>query len=251
MLKRRNFKQSVGQKCPSFNINNTATFKTRMNNYYTYAYLREDGTPYYIGKGKGSRIRSKHRKNVKVPPKERRLFLKQNLTEEGAFKHEIYMISVFGRKDNGTGILINRTDGGEGSSGRIMPEEEKIHLSKVMKRYTEEEIKKKASDYYIKNKERISKYYAEKWKKLKESPEEMEKHRLKLRKPKETQKRNKLWKTWRITFDDGRVEIRTGLYSWCKENGYNDGLIYQVAKGTRNHHKDIVAVEELDHTPLD
>ena len=74
--------------------------------YYTYAYLREDGTPYYIGKGKGNRINCKHRRrNTKhfSPPndKNRIIFLKQNLTEEEAFKHEKYMIFVLGRKDLG------------------------------------------------------------------------------------------------------------------------------------------------------
>ena len=87
------------------------------NIYYTYAYLREDGTPYYIGKGKGVRAYRKNRVGVKPPKnKNKILVLKKNLTEEEAFKHEIYMISVFGRKDLNTGILVNKTDGGEGSS---------------------------------------------------------------------------------------------------------------------------------------
>jgi hypothetical protein len=86
------------------------------NRFYTYAYLREDRTPYYIGKGSKKDI-YKNKGEIKPPKdKSRIIFLKQNLTEEEAFKHEIYMIAVFGRKDLGTGILHNRTDGGEGSS---------------------------------------------------------------------------------------------------------------------------------------
>tara|TARA_R100000027_G_scaffold59876_1_gene50360 strand:- start:44 stop:1018 length:975 start_codon:yes stop_codon:yes gene_type:complete len=87
------------------------------NIFYTYAYLRKgDRTPYYIGKGCGKRAYdSSH--NVKVPDdKDRIIFLKQNLTEEEAFNHEKYMIAVLGRKDLGTGILRNMSDGGEGHS---------------------------------------------------------------------------------------------------------------------------------------
>jgi len=91
--------------------------------YYTYAYLREDGTPYYIGKGKGRRAFLKH-SGFYPPSKERILFLKRNLTEEQAFNHEIYMIAVFGRKNLETGILHNKTDGGDGCSGKIMTEKD-------------------------------------------------------------------------------------------------------------------------------
>ncbi len=87
------------------------------NIFYTYAYLREDRTPYYIGKGKGKRAYQKNRHRVKVPDKNKIIFLKQNLTEEEAHNHEIYMIFVLGRKDLETGILRNLSDGGEGCSG--------------------------------------------------------------------------------------------------------------------------------------
>lgn len=102
------------------------------SNFYTYAYLREDGTPYYIGKGQGKRAYKKHiRKNgINItPPRNRILILKKNLTEDNAFKHEKYMISVFGRKDLGTGILINMTDGGDGASGSIVSNDRRQKVS--------------------------------------------------------------------------------------------------------------------------
>jgi hypothetical protein len=93
------------------------------NRFYTYAYLREDRTPYYVGKGVRSRLYSSNRTIKKPKDKSRIIFLKQNLTEEEAFKHEIYMIAVLGRKDLGTGILHNKTSGGEGGSGAVRSEE--------------------------------------------------------------------------------------------------------------------------------
>lgn len=96
--------------------------------YYTYAYLREDGTPYYIGKGSGSRAYLQLNHMVKTPEAERVLMLKQDLTEEEANRHEIYMIDVLGRKDIGTGILRNLTDGGGGVSGYRHTEETKERM---------------------------------------------------------------------------------------------------------------------------
>jgi len=99
------------------------------NLYYTYAFLRKDGTPYYVGKGKGDRAYSKRRKGVKRPAEDDRiLILKRGLTEKEAFTHEKYMIAVYGRKDLGTGILLNRSDGGEGNSGHKHTEDTKIRI---------------------------------------------------------------------------------------------------------------------------
>ena len=87
-----------------------------MKRYYTYAYLREDNTPYYIGKGQRRRcFQRDNRVGCPRPEdKSRILILKWFEYETDAYKHEIYMIAVLGRKDLGTGILRNLTPGGEG-----------------------------------------------------------------------------------------------------------------------------------------
>ena len=147
----RIFKVEKGQKCSFSCINSIANqFKSKemvnLNRFYTYAYLREDKTPYYIGKGKGPRIYSTSRRIKPPKDKSRILYLKQNLTEEEAFKHEIYMIAVFGRKDLGTGILHNRTDGGDGVSGYIPSYETRRKLSEASKgKIVSEETRKKLS----------------------------------------------------------------------------------------------------------
>ena len=119
--------------------------------FYTYAYLRQDGTPYYIGKGKGRRVYQRH-PGVTVPQDRTKIkFLKQDLTEEEAHRHEIYLIDVLGRKENG-GILINRTDGGEGVSGVIRSSEWRQRQSKAQSgKVMSESFKQKRREIMIGN----------------------------------------------------------------------------------------------------
>ena len=81
--------------------------------FYTYLWLREDGTPYYVGKGSGDRATQSTKYHR--PPKDKSLILIQDFpTEEDAFSAEKFLVEYYGRKETGTGPLINRTDGGKG-----------------------------------------------------------------------------------------------------------------------------------------
>ena len=210
-----------------------------MNEYYTYAYLREDGTPYYVGKGKGRRVYRKDRR-IKPPiDKSKIIFLKQNLTEEEAFKHEIYMIAVFGRKDLGTGILQNRTNGGEGTSGspRVISDEHKEKLRKIAKgRIVGEETRKKLSEIH-KNR----KFSEESRKKMSDSKvgsKLSEEHKNNI--SKSSKKRdNEIYRKYIYTFTSpsGEIIITTEISDFCFENNLTYSKVNYVARGIYSQHK--------------
>jgi hypothetical protein len=91
--------------------------------YYVYQYLRENGTPYYIGKGKEKRMYSSCRTVPKPKDKSRIQIIAKGLSEGEAFVLESKLINHYGRIDLGSGILRNKTNGGEGSSGTIWKDE--------------------------------------------------------------------------------------------------------------------------------
>lgn len=104
------------------------------NGYYVYAYFRPDGTPYYIGKGSGKRAWIKGKREVHPPPDSFRIVIvESNLTEIGSLAIERRLIRFYGRKDKGTGILRNKTDGGDGTPGIKKSEDFKNTISQILK----------------------------------------------------------------------------------------------------------------------
>jgi hypothetical protein len=204
------------------------------NGFYTYAYLREDRTPYYIGKGRGKRIHNPHYRSnqtkvkVPLPPKERRIFLKSNVSEEEAYGHEVYMIAVFGRKDLGTGILLNMSDGGKGGS----PGPRYSTRGKNNHRYSKSPITK--DKIWVtngsENKMIFPNELEEGWYRgrVNVHTEEGKDKILK-----QLKNNNPNAKTYQIVYRDGTEEIVTQLSTWARNKGHGYGTIKAIVRRTR------------------
>src|ERR1019366_1802205 len=106
--------------------------------FYTYLWFREDFTPYYVGKGTGSRAFIRNGHGVHRPENISRILVQCWESEEKAFEMEKWYIFFYGRKDNGTGCLRNLTDGGENppagrSKGHTVSQEVRDNLSQKLK----------------------------------------------------------------------------------------------------------------------
>ena len=96
--------------------------------FYSYLWLRLDGSPYYVGKGKGDRAFTSRKHEVHCPDNRARILVFPMAREAEAFESEIALIELFGRKDLGTGCLRNLTDGGDGPSGWVPSEESRRRM---------------------------------------------------------------------------------------------------------------------------
>lgn len=100
-------------------------------------------SPYYVGKGRGKRCYLNAGRTIQLPKDKNRIRkVKENLTEEESFELERLLIKFYGRIDNGTGILRNLTDGGEGMAGHLPSKESNDKRSQSIKDYWKEQKEK-------------------------------------------------------------------------------------------------------------
>jgi hypothetical protein len=126
--------------------------------YGDYCFLYE---PFYVGKGKDDRYnickcgRSKYfinkiNKIKKLSLNPIIVKFKENITENESFELEGNLIKLIGRKDLNLGPLINMTNGGDGTSGKII--KEKI-LKKSRKNFQDIKNEFKSIGYQLLTKE--------------------------------------------------------------------------------------------------
>lgn len=113
-----------------------------MGEYYVYLWFRIDGSPLYVGKGKGQRWLARNRRHnpqlcrtiAKYGDRLPIVKIRENLDHGAACEIEAALIRAIGRADLGLGPLVNLTDGGDGAPGFRHSEENKTKMKRAWKR---------------------------------------------------------------------------------------------------------------------
>ncbi len=121
-----------------------------MNNKVVYFHKRNDTNEvFYVGIGNPKRpsrknSRSTHWWNIVNKVGYTIEILHEGLTWDEAVQYEVKYIKDFGRKDIGTGTLVNQTDGGEGCINNIVSKEtrKKISIGNIGKVWSDERKEK-------------------------------------------------------------------------------------------------------------
>lgn len=122
------------------------------NDICIYRHLKPNGEVFYIGIGSLKRAytfkdRNKYWHHVVDKYDYEIQILKTGLSKEEACELESILISYYGRKDIGTGRLVNMTNGGEGAFGVLISEDRKkkvgeFHLGRKRPLETGQKISK-------------------------------------------------------------------------------------------------------------
>jgi hypothetical protein len=238
--------------------------------FYVYLHLTEDTNEvFYVGKGKGNRayklsgrnkfwhsVVNKHGFVVKI--------VEDNLSEDQSVLLERKLISEYGRRDLGQGTLVNLTDGGEGQSGKIYSDKERLVLSEKAKSYYEipehiekrkliakevngrPEVKEKLRLRAIEQNcsEEFRKIKAENTKNSWNDPEVRRRRSEKIKQTRSSEEsRNKTilrnQKTY-VGFISPTGEIYSpviNLTKFCKQHKLSTGCMYRINSGELSQHK--------------
>ena len=211
--------------------------------FYVYAYLRNKDSergakysPYYIGKGCRDRATSKCRTVPKPSDAAYIVYVQEGLTEEEAFLMEKYCIAFYGRIDNGTGILRNLSDGGDGPTGAILSEEHKRRISEWGRgrKHTAESLRK-MSDAQLGDKNHM-------WGKIvsEETRQKISQANSGLRRSDEARQNIANGKTkykCELIDPDGNVHLVDNLYAFAKKMGLHYTMLTWLAQGKKKKYK--------------
>jgi hypothetical protein len=125
----------------------------RKGKFYVYGLHKNNGDLFYVGIGKKNRclvhdsewniVKDTNRLKINTILKHGEILysiFKVTDNREDCEQMEVEMIRHFGRIDNGTGLLCNLTDGGEGVSGYVHSDETKLRRKESYEKVKEDTV---------------------------------------------------------------------------------------------------------------